>query len=102
MFLRNWLGNRQAPISSSRLLNAALWETCDVGGGKDQNTPGDQKTDETDSEELLDNAALQGLAAYCRLVDEAGSRNLPLMAGRRPAGSTSVARRHPRVLQIVR
>ncbi len=78
MFVGKTIGGVDVPICSLGLLDWALRHICELWG-TDRTLVGALELDQHDRDAPLDVAALFGLSIYCRLLDEARSRYLPLI-----------------------
>ncbi len=72
------VAGQQLGISSLLMLNAALDEVCELWS-KDRAELRTLATSQPGSDASLNDAALHGLAVFCRLATEATERNVPMI-----------------------
>ena len=68
-------------ITTLKRLDRALRQMCELWG-KDRAEMGSMVTDPPDRRSTLNDAAIHGLAVYCRMTDAAMAQNLPLFKDR--------------------
>ena len=75
------LRGARVEITTLKRLDRALRQMCELWG-KDRAEMGSMVTDPPDRRSTLNDAAIHGLAVYCRMTDAAMAQNLPLFKDR--------------------